>query len=65
LAVIKKIQGEPYTKFWQIFRIRNDKNMPNNHEVVFKIEQSIKDDIKYEDLIKKNAQMFDHMRINH
>lgn len=38
--------------------------MPNNHEVVFKIEQSIKDDIKYEDLVKKNKQMFDVMRVS-
>jgi hypothetical protein len=36
--------------------------MPNNHEVVFKIEQSIKDDIKYEDLVQKNKALFDCMR---
>ena len=62
MSVIKKIQGQPNTKYWKIFRIRNDKNMPNNHEVVFKIEQSIKDDIKYEDLVQKNKALFDCMR---
>lgn len=31
--------------------------MPNNHEVVIKIEQSIKDDIKEDELVKKNIQL--------
>ena len=49
IDIIKRIQGEPCTKFWQIFRIRSDKNLPNNHDVANKIEQSIKDDIKFDD----------------
>lgn len=63
LEVIKKIQNQPYTKYWKILRIRRDKNMPNDHEVVFKIEESIKDDIKYEDLVVKNKQLIDSINV--
>jgi len=63
LEVIKKIQNQPYTKYWKILRIRRDKNMPNDHEVVFKIEESIKDDIKYEDLVIKNKQLIDSINV--
>lgn len=63
LQVIKKIQGQPYTKYWRILRIRKDKNMPNDNDVVFKIEESIKDDIKYQDLVIKNKELFDIKRI--
>lgn len=44
-------------------RIRKDKNMPNDNDVVFKIEESIKDDIKYQDLVIKNKELFDIKRI--
>lgn len=64
LETIKKLQGEPCTKFWKIYRIRKDKNRPNDHEVVFKIEQSIKDDIKVESLVKKNQQLLDKIRVS-
>lgn len=37
--------------------------MPNDNDVVFKIEESIKDDIKYQDLVIKNKELFDIKRI--
>lgn len=36
--------------------------MPNNHDVVTKIEQSIKDDIKFDDLVIKNKALLDKSR---
>lgn len=57
MEVIKKLQGQACTKYWRIYKTRQDKNMPNNHEVVIKIEQSIKDDIKEDELVKKNIQL--------
>lgn len=37
--------------------------MPNDNDVVFKIEESIKDDIKYQDLLIKNKELFDIKKV--
>jgi hypothetical protein len=39
------LQKVVYDKCWKIYKIRDDKALPNNLQVAEKIEQSIKDNI--------------------
>lgn len=54
LRRISSLQKVVYDKCWKIYKIRDDKGLPNNIQVAERIEQSIKDDIQEEDIIKKN-----------
>ena len=46
-----------YDRSWKIYKVREDKGLPNNINVAEKIEQSIKDDIQEEELIKRNDEL--------
>jgi hypothetical protein len=45
LARIESIQKAIYDRCWKIYKVRDDKGLPNNIGVAERIEQSIKDNI--------------------
>ena len=51
------------TKSWKIYKVREDKSLPNNTEVVKKIEESIKDGITM-DVILKNGRDINQKAFN-
>ena len=57
MEVMVQLQNQTYIKSWKIYKIRSDKNMPNNHSAALKIENSIKDDIKAEALVTGNRKL--------
>ena len=64
LETINKLKNEAYVKSWKIYRIRNDKNMPNHHISAKKIEDSIKDDIRAEGIIKSNKILNEKIQVS-
>jgi hypothetical protein len=58
LDLIKK---KIYDKNWKIYKIREDKSLPNNIETVKKIEDSIRDGISFEELLKKGKEINDRV----
>ena len=46
-----------YDKNWRIYKLREDKSMPNNSDIVKKIEASIRDNISKEYLIKCGSEV--------
>lgn len=51
-----------YDKGWKIYKLRIDKTLPNNIEVTKKIEESIRDGIGEDELIKKNKELLEKVR---
>ena len=51
-----------YNKNWRIYKFREDKQLPNNSEVVKKIEQSIRDGITKEDLMRRSKELNEKAR---
>ena len=49
---IKAVTQRVSTKSWKIYKVREDKSLPNNTEIVKKIEESIKDGITQEVILK-------------
>lgn len=54
---IETLQKAIYDRCWKIYKIRVDKGLPNNVNVAEKIEQSIKDNILEDELIKRNDEI--------
>lgn len=48
------LKKQIYDKGWKIYKLRPDKALPNNLEVARKIEESIRDGINDQEMIKKN-----------
>ena len=46
-----------YDKNWHIYKIREDKSLPNNVDVVKRIEESIRDGISKEDLVRRGEKI--------
>lgn len=47
------MQKAIYDRAWKIYKVRDDKGLPNNVGVAEKIEQSIKDNILEDELMKR------------
>ena len=60
---MQKLKNQTYLKSWKIYKIRYDKNIPNNHSSALKIENSIKDDIRAEGLVKENRKLLEKIKI--
>lgn len=61
LKTINRLQKTVYMKCWKIYKLRTDKNAPNNFDVAEKIEESIKDNINDADLIKRTKELCDEV----
>jgi hypothetical protein len=57
MKAITTIKKRIYDKSWKIYKIRRDKTLPNNVDTVKKIEDSIRDGITFEDLLKKGKEI--------
>ncbi len=57
LKAIKAMKNQIYDKVWKIYKLRPDKALPNNTEVARRIEESIRDGIAEEELIRKNTEL--------
>ena len=51
------MQKAIYDRSWNVYKVREDKGLPNNVNVAEKIEQSIKDNILEDELIKRNDEL--------
>ena len=60
-AAISDIKNKVYDKNWKIYKERADKSLPNNKDVVKRIEQSIRDGITSEDLVKRCKELNDRV----
>jgi len=54
---VNELKRQIYDQCWKIYKIRQDKSLPNNYEVARKIEESIRDGISEQELIKKNNEL--------
>lgn len=54
LKAIETMKNQIYDKGWKIYKLRPDKALPNNTDVARRIEESIRDGIAEEELIRKN-----------
>lgn len=59
IKAIEGIKKKIYDKNWKIYKIREDKSLPNNIDTVKKIEDSIRDGISFEELLKKGKEIND------
>lgn len=50
---VVSLKKQIYDKCWKIYKIRQDKSLPNNFEVARKIEESIRDGISDAEIVKK------------
>ena len=46
-----------YDKNWKIYKVREDKQLPNNNDVVRRIEESIRDGISRTNLIIRGKEL--------
>jgi len=46
-----------YDKNWKIYKVREDKQLPNNNDVVRRIEESIRDGITKANLILRAKEL--------
>ena len=46
-----------YDKNWKIYKVREDKQLPNNNDVVRRIEESIRDGISRANLIIRGKEL--------
>ena len=58
---IKTFKMKIYDKSWQIYKVREDKTLPNNSDIVKKIEESIRDGISREDLLRRGQKIHDEV----
>lgn len=54
---IDDMKNQIYEKGWKIYKLRPDKSLPNNSDVARRIEESIRDGITENELIKKNEEL--------
>ena len=54
---IKDVTKKIFNKNWKIYKIREDKSLPNNTEVVKRIQTSINDGITKQLILKKGRQI--------
>jgi hypothetical protein len=56
-ASLRDLSKKIFDKNWHIYKIREDKSLPNNIDVVKRIEESIRDGIKAEDLLRRGKEI--------
>lgn len=57
LATLAEFSKKIYLRNWHIYKIREDKPLPNNIDVVKRIEESIRDGIKEDDLLRRGKEI--------